>query len=113
MFIKEQKKASRKPFFVDDYALVAHTESDLQLMLNRFSKTSKLFGLSISLARLRCSTSQHQTQIQLCRPLSLMANKFTKVEQFKYLGSTISHDGVLDREIGARVSKASQALGRL
>ena len=32
---------------------------------------------------------------------------------FIYLGSTISCDGSLDKEIAARISKSSQALGRL
>ena len=35
------------------------------------------------------------------------------VEHFKYLGSTISCDGSLDKKLGTRIGKASQALGRL
>ena len=39
--------------------------------------------------------------------------QLANVQHFKYLGSTISSDGSLDREIESRISKASQALGRL
>ena len=35
------------------------------------------------------------------------------VDSFKYLGSMISVDGSPDKEIASRISKASQALGRL
>lgn len=34
-------------------------------------------------------------------------------DSFKYIGSTISTDGLLNKEITSRIQKASQALGRL
>ena len=38
--------------FTDDCALMAHTEQDLQRMLNCFSEASKLFGQTISLGKM-------------------------------------------------------------
>ena len=38
--------------FADDCALVAHAEPDVQMMLDRFSEASKLFGLTISLGKM-------------------------------------------------------------
>ncbi|KAL8606845.1 hypothetical protein ACOMHN_036483 [Nucella lapillus] len=37
--------------FADDCALMAHTESTLQLIVNKFAKASRLFGLTISLGK--------------------------------------------------------------
>lgn len=42
-----------------------------------------------------------------------MNTELKTVDSFKYLGSVISSDGSLDGEIAARISKGSQALGRL
>ena len=88
--------------FVDDCALVAHTEKDLQRMLDRLSKASKLFGLTIILNH----TPTPAPTITIDKPLA-------NVEHFNYLGNPISCDGPLDREIDTRISKASQALGSL
>lgn len=39
--------------------------------------------------------------------------QLTNVDTFKYMGSTISQDGCLDKEINTWIYKANQALGRI
>ena len=86
---------------------MAHAEQDLQRMLDRFSEASKFFGLTISHGK---TEVLHQpAPYYHPSPDKPLAN----VEHFKYLGSTISCDGSLDREIDNRISKATQASGSL
>ena len=93
---------------------MAHTVcmKDLQRMLDRFSETSKLFSLTISLGK----TNVLHQPAPYSRPsptITIDDKPLVNVEHFKYLGSTISCDGSLDREIDSRISKASQALDSL
>ena len=48
---KSLQSLLQEVLFADDYALVANTETDLQLMLDRFSSASQLFGLTVSLSK--------------------------------------------------------------
>lgn len=45
--------------------------------------------------------------------ITIDGTQLQKVDAFKYLGSTISSDDVLDKEITVRIQKASHAMGRL
>ena len=110
---KSLQSLLQEVLFADDCALVAHTESDLQLMQDRFSSASKLFGLTVSLGKTKVP---HQPAPNTHPPASNTVIDDTplgNVDHFIYLGSTISCDGSLDKKIATRISKASQALGRL
>ena len=100
--------------FADDCALMAHTEVDLQFIVSKFAEASQLFGLTISLGKTEVlyQPSPGPT-VQPPPTITIGDTTLKTVEHFKYLGSVISSDGSLDREISARISKASQALGRL
>ena len=103
----------QETLFADDCALLAQKDSDLHMMLNKFSEASKAFGLTISLSKTEVlhQPAPNTTPVEpnICIDDTPLAN----VDSFKYLGSIISNDGSLDKEITSRISKASQALGRL
>jgi transcription termination factor 2 len=72
-----------------------------------------MFGLTISLGKTEVllQPAPNTTPPQPC--ITIDGTQLKNVDTFKYLGSTISSDGTLDKEIAARIQKASQALGRL
>ncbi|KAK4323900.1 hypothetical protein Pmani_005428 [Petrolisthes manimaculis] len=48
---KTVERLVTEALFADDCALMAHTEADLQLIVNKFAEASRLFGLTISLGK--------------------------------------------------------------
>ena len=58
--IKSLQSLLQEVLFADDCALVAHTESDMKLLQDRFSSASKPFGQTVSLGKKkRFSTNLH------------------------------------------------------
>ncbi|KAL8583862.1 hypothetical protein ACOMHN_040331 [Nucella lapillus] len=87
-----------------------------RIILNRLIPTvseNNLFGLTISLGKTEVMFQPTPTSARGPPSISIEGTKLKTVEEFKYLGSVISSDGSLDKEVNARICKASQALGRL
>ena len=103
----------QEALFADDCALMAHKPGDLQAMLNSFSDAPKQFGLTISLWKTEVLFQRTPNSVAPQPAISIDDAELKVVNSFKYLGSMISKDGSLDKEIASRISKASQALGRL
>ncbi|KAI8515959.1 hypothetical protein Bbelb_067720 [Branchiostoma belcheri] len=99
--------------FADDCALLAHMENHLQLITDRFAAASKLFGLTISLGKTEVLVQPAPNTILPAPSIKIDSVVLQNKEHFTYLGSTVSADGSLDKEISCRIRKASQALGRL
>ena len=99
----------REFLFADDAALVSHTHQGLQRLLDNLSKACNDFGLTISVKKTEVLT-QNVTSV----PSIHVYNSGLKiVDQFKYLGSTISKNLSLDTEINVRIGKASSAIAKL
>ena len=94
--------------FADVCALMAHKSSDLQTMLNRFSDTSKLSALTISLGKIWGSFPAKCPNSSAPQPtITFDGMELKTVESFKYLGSMWSQ--VMDnltRKMSMRISKA-------
>lgn len=99
----------RDMLFADDAALAAHTEEQLQSLMNRFSTACDLFSLTISLKK---------TQV-MCQgttipaTISINDHQLEIVNQFTYLGSTATNNLSLDTEIDKRIGKAASTLSQL
>ena len=97
--------------FDDDCAIMAHKESDLQLIAYKFAGASRLFGLTISLSKTELLFQPAPTSNTPPPCIFIESTQLKSVDDFKYLSSSISNDGSLDKEISTRICKASQALG--
>ena len=90
-------------------AVVSHTEEGFQNLITSFSNACKEFGLTISIKKTEVM-GQNTTN----PPNITIDEKVLEVaDQFTYLGSTISSNLSLDRELDKRIGKASGTMSRL
>ena len=110
---KMLKRLLLEALFADDCALMAYNEHHLQVVVDKCFEAASKFGLTISLSKTEAffQTAPATSSQQPC--ITIDGTQLKNVESFKYLGSTISSDGTLGREITARIQKASHAFGSL
>ena len=99
----------RDMLFADDAAVTSHTEQDLQCLMDRFYQACKDFGLTISLKK----TNVLGQDVNTSPVITINNYKLEVVQQFTYLGSTISENMSLDAEINKPIGKAARTLGQL
>lgn len=99
----------REMLFADDAALVSHTEDALQRLADRFADACKQFGLTISLKKTNISVQDVTTP----PTITIDGTTIEAVENFTYLGSTISNTLSLDVELDRRLGKANTIMARL
>lgn len=103
----------RELLYADDVDFVAHTAEDMQGIMDRFSRTCTAFGLTISLEKTKVMFTPAPNSRYEEPVICVNGTKLGTVDDFVYLGSTISSDGILDKEILGRINKASKAFGNL
>ncbi len=103
----------RELLYADDCGIFAHTEENLQLLLDNFARASTGFGLTISISKTEVMY-QPAPGSPYVKPKITVAGEPLKVTStFTYLGSRLANDGQLDAEIDSRIAKASSSFGRL
>lgn len=97
--------------FADDIDLVGGSEAELQDLTARLEHASTLFGMEVSSEKSKILVNSHTDQ----EPTNITLNgqKLEEVDNFKYLGSTLSKDGSSILEVKARISLAMSAMTRL
>lgn len=99
--------------YADDCALVAHTPEALQATLTAAERAYSRMGLSVNVSKTEvlCQWSSKPPQTP---PAFLVAESpLTIVPHFKYLGSILSEDCSVDKDIENRIKQASSSFGRL
>ena len=99
--------------FADDCALLAHTEEALQHIVNRFSDAAKNFGLTISVKKTEVLYQLPPRVEYSPHNISIDGTNLNAVEHFTYLGSVISNDATVSKDLNNFLSKASSSFGRL
>ena len=95
--------------FADDAAIAAHTEEELQHLMDRLSLACKDFCFFISLPKSKILSKGSSTKLSF----KIDSYELGVVEGFPYLGSNISESHSLDSEINKRICKAAGTLSKL
>ncbi|BHF70400.1 hypothetical protein SprV_0301345000 [Sparganum proliferum] len=100
--------------FANDCALNTTSEEDMQRSMDLFSAACANFGLVINTQKTVVMHQPPPNSTTAPPPqISVNGTQLQVVENFPYLGSTLSHNTKIDDEVASRISKASQAFGRL
>src|SRR5437867_4622686 len=99
--------------YADDCALEAHTLHDIQALTDSFANSASRFGLTINIQKTEVMFQPAPGKAYSNPQVNINGVSLKLVSQFCYLGSTLSNDALLDKEITNRISKASSSYGML
>ena len=103
----------RELLYADDCALACLSEEDAQQLMDCFTQPAIRFGLTISIKKTEVLLQPKLGTIPTVPAVKVGQNKLKAVDEFRYLGGTISSDCSIDADITSRIAKASATFGRL
>jgi hypothetical protein len=110
---KVKETIVRDFLFADDCALNANTEPEMQAIMDKFSASCTNFGLTINAKKTEVMHQPAPRTLYSDPCITVNGQRLQAVDQFTYLGSTLSRSVTIDAEINCRIAKASAAFGRL
>nr|VZI15126.1 unnamed protein product [Spirometra erinaceieuropaei] len=101
--------------FADDCVLNTTSEEEMQRSMDLFSAACENFAFIINTEK---AVVMHQPPANTAPPhngpqISVNGTQLRMVDNFTYLGSTLSRSTKIDDEVARQISKASQAFGHL
>ena len=98
---KTVKETVLEALFADDCVLMAHRESHLQIIVNKFTEAPRLLGLTISLGKTEVLFQPAPAVVANRLTISIDGTQLKTVDNFKYLGSVMSSTGSRHKEMTA------------
>ena len=83
--------------------------SDIQEKTDRVASTAKKFGLEIHAAKTKVMKAKNKLRV----PVTVEGEPLEEVKDFKYLGSYISSDSNINKEVSTRIGLTAQAFKKL
>ncbi|BHF80960.1 hypothetical protein SprV_0702408900 [Sparganum proliferum] len=112
-----QSRASAKSvhrlLFVDDCALNATSEGYMQRSMDLFTAAYDNFGLIIDTENMVVIHQPPPDAVYNALEIHVNGAQLQAVDNFTYLGSTLSRTTKIDDEVALRIPKGSQVFGRL
>ena len=99
--------------FADDCALLAHTQEALQHIFNHFAEAAKVFGFTISLKKMEVLHQPPPGGVYSPCQINIEGTSLNSFEHFTYLGSVISNDATVNKDLDNRLARVSSAFGHL
>ena len=99
----------RELLFADEAALLSHSVTHLQRLVDRFAHDCKEFGLTISLKK----TNVMAQDSDVPQVITINGQSLEVVPTFTHLGSTVSSSVNLDSELNSRLGKAAGTMAKL
>nr|XP_014345435.1 PREDICTED: uncharacterized protein LOC106703964 [Latimeria chalumnae] len=106
------EKSVRDLLFTDDCALVAHTQDNLQVIMDHFAKACCHCGLTMNLKKIEVMYQPASGKPYQPPRITIDGSLISLIDKFTYLGSTLSCNTQVDDEVAHRISKASSAFGK-
>ena len=98
--------------FADDAALVAHSADELQELLNKFAASCAAFGLLVSNSK-TVVMCQEPVVSEVPHVFSVNGKELKCVDEFCYLGATVTNKVSLETDLNRRIGKAAGCFGQL
>ena len=90
--------------YVDDTTLLANSNGDLQKIFNVVKSTSEQKGLDMNVKKTKTMVISKNEDMQV--KIKVEGKNLEQVQQFKYLGQTITNEGKGNKEIEIRIAQA-------
>ena len=99
--------------FADDVVIMAPTRAGAEMALQAYMDTASAFGMTVSLQKTKLMVVGHAVTDEEKAPILIGDQYIECLDDFTYMGSTITSNGRMDADIDRRTACASRAFGAL